>query len=81
MTTQISKVLPAEIVEALVAADPAVVEAMKASAIRNFSKKFDEEIVKPITKELVEINNGNDDEEISEDDEEISEDDELELQG
>lgn len=52
MTDQISKVLPAEIVQALVAADPAVVEAMKAATIRDFSQRFEESVVKPISQEL-----------------------------
>jgi hypothetical protein len=48
MTDQLGKVLPPEIVQALVAADPEVVNAMKDSVIRKFAKKFEEEIINPI---------------------------------
>lgn len=52
MSDQIGKVLPNEIVQALVAADPDVVRAMKESVIRDFAKQFDEQVIEPIANKL-----------------------------
>jgi hypothetical protein len=52
MTDQIGKVLPSEIVQALVAADPDVITAMKESVIRDFAKKFDEQVIEPLAEKL-----------------------------
>lgn len=50
MTNQIGKVLPNEIIQALVAADPKVIEAMRQSTIREFAQKFDDQVIEPIVK-------------------------------
>lgn len=44
MVQEIGKVLPAEVLTTLVAADPAVIEAMRKCELLKWSKKFDEEM-------------------------------------
>lgn len=48
MIAAIGKFLPHEVVSALIAADPEVVEAMRKCELQKWSNKFEEEVIKPI---------------------------------
>ena len=48
MVAVIGKFLPNEVVSALIAADPEVVEAMRKCELQKWSNKFEEEVIKPI---------------------------------